>query len=52
MRIRYKTWYWGKFEVVKEMPTGQDAGDWEIYVEDKHGWHHSKEARSCKESKV
>ncbi len=46
IRIRYKTWYWGNFILAMALPTGVDADSWEVYDEEKHGWHHSEEARA------
>ncbi len=47
MKIRRKTWYWGKFVYATELPTGIDAPDYELYDEAKHGWHHSEEAKQA-----
>ena len=44
IKIRMKTWYWGKYwewSKSKPIPT-----DFEEYIEAEHGWHHSEEYRS------
>lgn len=43
IKIRRLTWYWGNYIEVKAFPTGIDAADYELYDEEKHGWHHSEE---------
>lgn len=45
VKIRRKTWYWGKFIEAPMLPNGKDADDWEPYEEEQHGWHHSEEAK-------
>lgn len=47
MKIRFKTWYWGNYEIADRLPEpwpGQEP-DWELYDEEKHGWHNSEEAK-------
>lgn len=50
VKIRFHTWYWGKWtwsgtnfggSVVTEKTSG-----FELYDEEKHGWHHSLEYKN------
>lgn len=42
--LRMKSWYWGKF-VLKPL-ANTSLTDYEEYVEERHGWHHSEEFQS------
>lgn len=44
-KIRYKTWYWGKFVFNGEHGFSLKTEGFEIYNEETHGWHHSEEYR-------
>ncbi len=46
MRIRLKTWYWGKYIVAAKLPSGPDSKDWEEYSTTVHGAQHSEEVKS------
>lgn len=44
-RIRYKTWYWGKWVYEGEHGFTLEQDGFEPYDEATHGWHLSEEAR-------
>ncbi len=48
MKIRFKTWYWGKFVLSGTNLDGSivttETEGFEPYIEERHGWHHSGEA--------
>jgi hypothetical protein len=49
MKLRFKTWYWGKY-VIEGQRLGattitRDSEGFEEYTEAKHGWQHSEEAK-------
>lgn len=46
MKIRFHTWYWGKWVLNGQL--GLKVGDpgVELYFEDLHGWHHSEEFKN------
>lgn len=48
MKIRFHTWYWGKFILSGSKMDGsivtEETEGFEPYVEEVHGWHHSEEA--------
>ena len=41
MKLRMKNWYWGKY-VLTPLPN-TNISDYEEYIEEVHGWHHSEE---------
>jgi len=43
MKIRYKTWYWGKYVIEGENGFSINQEGFELYDEEKHGWQHSEE---------
>lgn len=50
VKLRYRTWYWGKWiwsgtKVSGVMVTEHTTG-FELYDENKHGWHHSEEYKN------
>ncbi len=45
-RVRYHTWYWGKFVLEGELGLHLGAPGVEPYDEALHGWHHSDEFQS------
>jgi hypothetical protein len=47
-KIRFKTWYWGKFVYEGDGFTLQNDG-FEPYSEELHGWQHSWEAKQMNE---
>jgi hypothetical protein len=44
-RIRYHTWYWGKFVLEGTDGFSLEQDGFEVYDEERHGWHNSEEAR-------
>lgn len=46
MKIRYKTWYWGKFIISGSRMDGSivtlDTEGFELYIEETHGAHNDK----------
>ncbi len=44
MKLRMKTWYWGNY-VTRPLPYTK-LSDYEPYIEELHGWHHSEEYRT------
>lgn len=53
IKIRYKTWYWGKYILNGQYLDGNRITlkdrDFEIYDEEKHGWHNSEEFKKQRE---
>lgn len=51
MKIRFKTWYWGKFVMSGSILDGtivtESTEGFERYVEEIHGFHHSEEFRKA-----
>jgi len=45
MKIRFKTWYWGKWVLEGQYGFSLALDGFEKYVEDLHGLHHSEELR-------
>lgn len=47
IKLRYKTWYWGKYVLEGDKLDGsiitRDTDGFELYDEDQHGWHNSEE---------
>ena len=43
MKIRLKTWYWGNYIISKSKIIPRD---FELYIEELHGWEHSEEFKS------
>jgi hypothetical protein len=47
MKIRYKTWYWGKFilsgQTLDNTRFTINSEGFEEYIEELHGWHNSEE---------
>jgi hypothetical protein len=41
IKVRHKNWYWGNYVIV-EQAFPMDP-DFEVYIEDRHGWHKSEE---------
>jgi len=46
MKIRYKTWYWGKWVINGQLDLKLGDPDVELYIEEIHGWHHSEEYKN------
>lgn len=46
-QLRMKNWYWGKF-VTEPLPN-TSIEDYELYVEEIHGWHHSEEFKNAQD---
>lgn len=47
MKLRFKTWYWGKFifegTIINGTKITRENPDFEEYIEEVHGWHNSEE---------
>ena len=50
MKIRHKNWYWGKFilsgQILDNTKFTINSENFEEYVEELHGWHHSEEFKT------
>ena len=42
-KIRFKTWYWGKWVYDGDEGFSLSQPGFELYDEDRHGWQHSEE---------
>lgn len=53
IKIRHKNWYWGKYifsgESLNSNRITLKDKDFEIYEEEKHGWHNSEEFKKQNE---
>lgn len=49
-KIRHKNWYWGKFiysgQVLDNTKFTEKSEDFELYIEEIHGWHNSEEYKN------
>lgn len=47
MKLRFKTWYWGKYIIEGQSLDGsritRKTEGFEEYIEELHGWHNSEE---------
>lgn len=54
IKIRYKNWYWGKFifegDYLDSNRITLADKDFEIYDEEKHGWHNSEDFKKQSEA--
>lgn len=46
MKIRYSTWYWGKWVLNGQLGLKLGDKNVELYIEELHGWHHSEEYKN------
>lgn len=46
MKIRYKTWYWGKFIINGTHGYTINQNGFELYDESQHGWHRSAKCKN------
>lgn len=44
-KVRFKTWYWGKWVYEGDLDLWLSNPDVELYIEKTHGWQHSWEAK-------
>lgn len=45
-KIRFRTWYWGNFVLEGEGGFTLEQDGFELYDEEKHGWHNSDEFKA------
>lgn len=50
-KIRLNTWYWGNWVYEGEHGFKLSEKGFELYDEEKHGWHHSEEYKNGQKEK-
>jgi hypothetical protein len=45
-RVRFKTWYWGKYCLATNSEAKNLPKNFELYNEELHGWHNSEEYKT------